>query len=201
MAPARFTGHSNVAAPTPGGKQTAANKNSSAAALLEPRIFKDARGAFWETYNERLVAEAGLPTRFVQDNFSLSKKNVVRGIHYQIRNTQGKLVRVTHGSVWDVAVDLRRSSPTFGKHVGVELSGENGRMFWIPEGFGHGFVALSDVAGFAYKVTEYYSPADERTLVWNDPALAISWPVSAEEAVVSDKDQKGSVLEHAEVFA
>lgn len=169
--------------------------------VLEPRIFKDTRGAFCETYNERLMLQAGLPTRWVQDNFSLSKKNVVRGIHYQIKNTQGKLVRVTHGAVWDVAVDLRRSSPTFGKYAGVELSGENGRMFWIPEGFGHGFVALSETAGFAYKVTEYYSPADERTLLWNDPALAIPWPVSPHDAIVSEKDQRGCPLKQAELFA
>lgn len=169
--------------------------------ILEPRIFMDARGAFFETYNERLMQQAGMPTRWVQDNFSLSKKNVVRGIHYQVQNTQGKLVRVTHGEVWDVAVDLRRSSDTFGQHVGVELSGENGRMLWIPEGFGHGFVALSDIAGFAYKVTGYYSPADERTVLWNDPSLAIPWPVSAEEAIVSDKDKQGRTLHEAELFA
>jgi dTDP-4-dehydrorhamnose 3,5-epimerase len=169
--------------------------------ILEPRIFRDARGAFSETYNECLMEEAGLPTRWVQDNFSLSKKNVVRGIHYQISNTQGKLVRVTHGAVWDVAVDLRRSSPSFGKHVGVELSSENGRMLWIPEGFGHGFVALSDIAGFAYKVTAYYSPADERTILWNDPALAIRWPFCSEEAIVAEKDRKGRLLDQAEVFA
>ena len=169
--------------------------------ILEPRIFKDERGAFCETYNERAMGQAGLPTHWVQDNFSVSKQNVVRGIHYQIQNTQGKLVRVTHGVVWDVAVDLRRSSPTFGKHVGVELSGENGRLFWIPEGFGHGFVALSDTAGFAYKVTKYYSPADERTLLWNDPAIAIPWPVSETDAVVSGKDQQGRTLDRAELFA
>jgi len=168
--------------------------------ILEPRIFKDERGAFCETYNENIMAQAGLPTHWVQDNFSVSKRNVVRGIHYQIRNTQGKLVRVTHGAVWDVAVDLRRNSPTFGKHVGVELSGDNGRMFWIPEGFGHGFVALSETAGFAYKVTAYYSPADERTLLWNDPSIAISWPVSGEDAIVSGKDQQGQTLDHAELF-
>jgi len=168
--------------------------------ILEPRIFKDERGAFCETYNERAMGQVGLPTHWVQDNFSVSKQNVVRGIHYQIQNTQGKLVRVTHGVVWDVAVDLRRSSPTFGKHVGVELSGENGRLFWIPEGFGHGFVALSDTAGFAYKVTEYYSPADERTLLWNDPAIAIPWPVSETDAVVSGKDQQGRTLDQAELF-
>jgi dTDP-4-dehydrorhamnose 3,5-epimerase len=169
--------------------------------ILEPRLFKDERGVFCETYNERAAQQAGLPTHWVQDNFSVSKKNVVRGIHYQIQNTQGKLVRVTHGAVWDVAVDLRRSSLTFGKHVGVELSSENGRMFWVPEGFGHGFVALSDMAGFAYKVTEYYSPADERTLLWNDPAVAIAWPISPQDAIVSAKDQQGPTLDKAELFA
>ncbi len=169
--------------------------------ILEPRQFKDERGAFCETYNERLLQQAGLPVHWVQDNFSVSKKNVVRGIHYQIKNTQGKLVRVTHGAVWDIAVDLRRSSPTFGKHVGVELSGDNGRLFWIPEGFGHAFVALTDVAGFAYKVTEYYSPADERTLLWNDPAVGLEWPVAAQDAIVSGKDQQGFTLDKAELFA
>jgi dTDP-4-dehydrorhamnose 3,5-epimerase len=169
--------------------------------ILEPRIFKDSRGAFHETYNERAMEQAGLPTHWVQDNFSISKKNVVRGIHYQIQKTQGKLVRVTHGTVWDVAVDLRRNSPTFGKHVGVELSGENSLLFWIPQGFGHGFVTLSETAGFAYKVTDYYSPADERTLLWNDPEIGISWPVSAEDAIVSDKDLQGQTMREAELFA
>ena len=169
--------------------------------ILEPKIFKDARGAFCETYNERVMQQAGLPTRWVQDNFSLSKKNVVRGLHYQTGKPQGKLVRVTHGTVWDVAVDLRRSSPTFGQHVSVELSGENGRMFWIPEGFGHGFVALSEIAGFAYKVTEYYSPADERTVLWSDEELGISWPVAVADAIVSDKDKQGRRLREAELFA
>jgi dTDP-4-dehydrorhamnose 3,5-epimerase len=168
--------------------------------ILEPRIFKDARGAFCETYNERAMAALELPTHWVQDNFSVSRKNVVRGIHYQIQNAQGKLVRVTHGVVWDVAVDLRRSSAAFGQHVGVELSGENGRMFWIPEGFGHGFVTLTEVAGFAYKVTDYYSPAGERTLLWNDPELGIEWPVSPADAIVSEKDQQGRPLREAELF-
>jgi dTDP-4-dehydrorhamnose 3,5-epimerase len=168
--------------------------------ILEPRVFKDARGSFCETYNESRMAEAGLPTRWVQDNFSISKKNVVRGIHYQVQNTQGKLVRVTHGTVWDVVVDLRRSSPTFGQHVAVKLSGENGRMFLIPEGFGHGFVVLSDIAGFAYKVTDYYSPTGERTLLWNDPELRIAWPISAADAIVSEKDQQGKLLRDAEIF-
>lgn len=169
--------------------------------LLTPAIYRDDRGAFIETYNQRIAAEAGLPTVWRQDNFSLSRKNVVRGIHYQIMQPQGKLVRVTHGAVWDVAVDLRRSSPAFGRHVGVELNGEDGQMLWIPEGFGHGFAVLSEVAGFAYKVTDYYSPVGERTIAWNDPDLAIPWPVSAADAIVSEKDRKGARLRDAEVFA
>ena len=148
----------------------------------------------------RRMAEAGLPTAWVQDNFSTSRKNVLRGIHYQIEQPQGKLVRVTHGAVLDVAVDLRRSSATFGKHVAAELSGENGRMFWIPEGFGHAFLVLSDVAGFAYKVTDYYSPAGERTILWNDPELGIEWPMRR-DVIVSEKDAKGKLLRDAEVFA
>ena len=169
--------------------------------LFTPAIYRDSRGAFWETWHERGMADAGLPARWVQDNFSLSKKNVVRGIHYQVIQPQGKLVRVTHGAVLDVAVDLRRSSPHFGKHVAVELTGDNGQMLWIPEGFGHGFLVLSDVAGFAYKVTDFYSPAGERTIVWNDPDIAIPWPIDAQTAIVSDKDAKGARLASAEVFA
>jgi len=125
---------------------------------------------------------------------------VLRGIHYQIGQPQGKLVRVTHGAVLDVAVDLRRSSSAFGRHVAVELSGENGEMLWIPEGFGHAFVVLTEVAGFAYKVTDYYAPAAERTIVWNDPDLAIPWPIAAEDAIVSDKDRRGAKLRDAEIF-
>jgi len=169
--------------------------------LFNPTIHRDSRGAFWETWNERGMADAGLSARWVQDNFSLSKKHVVRGIHYQVIQPQGKLVRVTHGAVLDVAVDLRRSSPHFGKHVAVELTGDNGQMLWIPEGFGHAFLVLSDVAGFAYKVTDFYSPAGERTIVWNDPDIAIPWPVDAQAAIVSDKDAKGALLATAEVFA
>jgi len=169
--------------------------------LLTPAIYRDSRGAFFESYNEKEMAAAGLPTAWPQDNFSLSKKNVLRGIHYQVIQPQGKLVRVTHGAVLDVAVDLRRSSPAFGRHVAVELSGENGKILWIPEGFGHAFLVLSDVAGFAYKVTDYYSPSGERTILWNDPDLAIPWPVSAGEAIVSDKDRKGAKLGDAEVFS
>jgi len=169
--------------------------------MLAPTIYRDLRGAFIETFNLRQMAEAGLPTNWVQDNFSISKKNVLRGIHYQIVQPQGKLVRVTQGAVLDVAVDLRRSSPAFGQHVAVELSGENGAMLWIPPGFGHGFLVLSDVAGFAYKVTDYYAPAGERTIVWNDPELAIPWPITEADAIVSEKDRKGASLRDAEVFA
>jgi dTDP-4-dehydrorhamnose 3,5-epimerase len=169
--------------------------------VITPPIFRDDRGAFSETFNSRRMAEAGLPTNWVQDNFSVSKKNVLRGIHYQMVQPQGKLVRVTHGAVLDVAVDLRRSSPTFGKHVAVELSQANGAMLWIPVGFGHAFLVLSDEAGFAYKVTDYYAPSGERTIVWNDADLAINWPVRAEDAIVSDKDRKGASLKEAEVFA
>ena len=168
--------------------------------LLTPTIHRDSRGAFMETFNLRQMAEAGLPTNWVQDNFSISKKNVVRAIHYQIMQPQGKLVRVAYGAVLDVAVDLRRSSPAFGKHVAVELGAENGAMLWIPVGFGHGFAVLSDEAGFAYKVTDYYSQAGERTIVWNDPELAIPWPVDPESAIVSEKDLRGASFSSAEVF-
>lgn len=168
--------------------------------IFTPRKFSDTRGSFWETYNERVMQEAGVSTEWKQDNTSVSLKNVIRGIHYQITQPQGKLVRVTYGAVFDVAVDLRRSSGTFGRHVSVELSEENGAMLWIPPGFGHGFAVLSESAGFAYKVTDYYSPSGERTIVWNDPKLAIPWPISAQDAVLSGKDQQGSRLVDAEVF-
>ncbi|MGC2161267.1 MAG: dTDP-4-dehydrorhamnose 3,5-epimerase [Silvibacterium sp.] len=169
--------------------------------VLTPRKLSDTRGAFWETYNERLMQEAGLPTQWKQDNTSVSARNVVRGIHYQVTQAQGKLVRVTYGAVFDVAVDLRRSSKTFGQHISVELSEENGAMLWIPPGFGHGFAVLSESAGFAYKVTDYYSPSGERTILWNDPKLAIAWPIAAKDAIVSAKDQEGSSFDQAEVFA
>lgn len=168
-------------------------------ALTAP-IYRDSRGEFCETFNLRKIIEAGLPTTWQQDNFSLSKKNVLRGIHYQISQPQGKLVRVTHGAALDVAVDLRRSSPTFSKHVAFELSAESGEMLWIPEGFGHAFLALTDEVGFAYKVTDYYHPAGERTILWNDPELAIPWPIGAKSAIVSDKDQSGRLLKDAELF-
>jgi len=168
--------------------------------VLTAPIYRDSRGEFCETFNLRKIAEAGLPTSWMQDNFSLSKKNVLRGIHYQIAQAQGKLVRVTHGAVLDVAVDLRRSSPTLAKHVAVELSAETGEMLWIPEGFGHAFLSLTDQVGFAYKVTDYYCPAGERTILWNDPELAIQWPIDAKQTIVSDKDQGGSLLKDAELF-
>jgi dTDP-4-dehydrorhamnose 3,5-epimerase len=169
--------------------------------VLTARFYRDSRGAFCETFNLRRMEEAGLPSVWLQDNFSLSKKNVLRGIHFQITQPQGKLVRITHGAVLDVAVDLRRSSSTFGKHAAVELTAESGEMLWIPEGFGHAFLALTDDVGFAYKVTDYYSPAGERTIVWNDPQLAIPWPIDPSDAIVSDKDRAGSLLRDAEIFA
>jgi dTDP-4-dehydrorhamnose 3,5-epimerase len=168
--------------------------------VLSSAVYRDQRGAFSETFNLRAMAEAGLHGPWVQDNFSLSSKNVIRGIHYQVVQPQGKLIRVTHGAVFDVAVDLRRGSATFAKHVAIELNGESGEMLWIPAGFGHGFLALTDVVGFAYKVTDYYSPQGERTILWNDPELAIPWPVAPESAIVSDKDRAGLVLREAEVF-
>lgn len=169
--------------------------------VLTPDIYRDNRGAFFETWNLRHMSEAGLPSDWVQDNFSISRKNVVRGIHYQIIQPQGKLVRVAYGAVLDVAVDLRRSSPTFGHHVAVELTAEKGEMLWIPAGFGHAFVVLTEEAGFAYKVTDYYSAGGERTILWNDPDLAISWPIDASRAIVSGKDSQGTPFRNAEVFA
>jgi dTDP-4-dehydrorhamnose 3,5-epimerase len=169
--------------------------------LLLPTVYRDDRGAFIETYNHRRMIEAGLPTLWVQDNFSVSRKSVLRGIHYQITQAQGKLVRVTHGAALDVAVDLRRSSSHFGRHVAVELNGESGAMLWIPVGFGHAFLALTEEVGFSYKVTDYYSKPGERTIAWNDPDLAIPWPVAAERLTISEKDLEGCSLRNAEVFA
>lgn len=168
--------------------------------LLEPRVFTDNRGEFLETYNEREMSALGLPTHWAQDNFSVSKRNVIRGIHYQISHPQGKLVRVAYGRALDVAVDLRRSAPTFGKYVAVELSGENHRMFWIPEGFGHAFIALTERVGFAYKTTEFYDAKAERTVLWNDPQIGIKWPINEAEAIISDKDRQGSLLRDSAVF-
>ena len=169
--------------------------------IIEPKVFGDERGFFFESYNRRQFAELiGRDVNFVQDNHSRSVKNVLRGLHYQIRQPQGKLVRVVQGAVFDVVVDIRRSSPTFGQHVTEELSAENKRMLWIPEGFAHGFVVISDTAEFLYKTTDYWAPEFERSIAWNDPAIAINWPIQGEPAL-SAKDQHGKLLEEAELFA
>lgn len=169
--------------------------------VIEPRCFRDERGVFFETFNLARMAELGLPTEWKQDNFSISKKSVVRGIHYQIGEAQGKLVRVVTGAALDVIVDLRRSSSTFGRHTTVELNGDGSRMVWIPEGFGHGFAALSETVALSYKVTEYYSPKAERTVLWDDPELGIDWKVNPDEAILSAKDRAGVPFAQAEVFA
>ncbi len=156
--------------------------------VIEPKVFGDERGFFLETYNEKPFRDVGLPTHFVQDNWSRSQKGVLRGIHFQNPNPQGKLVRVVTGAVWDVAVDLRRSSPTFGKWYGLELSFDNKRAFYVPPGFGHGFVTLSDTADFQYKCTGLYAPQDEVGLMWNDPDLGIRWPI--DQPQLSAKDLK-----------
>ena len=169
--------------------------------LIEPRVFGDDRGFFFESFNQARFDEAvGRPVNFVQDNHSRSVKNVLRGLHYQIQQPQGKLVRVVAGEVFDVAVDLRRSSPTFGQWVGAVLSAENKHQLWVPEGFGHGFVVLSDHAEFLYKTTDYYAPQFERCLRWNDPALAIDWRIQG-EPVLSAKDAQGLLLADADTFA
>ena len=168
--------------------------------LIEPRVFGDDRGFFFESYNARAFVEAtGVQTNFVQDNHSRSVRNVLRGLHYQIRQPQGKLVRVISGQVFDVAVDLRRSSPTFGQWASATLSGENKRMLWIPPGFGHGFAVTSDFAEFLYKATDYYAPAHERCIAWNDPEIGIDWPLQG-TPIVSEKDRRGVRLGDAEVF-
>lgn len=171
------------------------------AVLLEPKVFGDSRGFFFESFNQRQFNEAvGRDVTFVQDNHSRSTRHVLRGLHYQIQQTQGKLVRVVRGEVFDVAVDLRRSSPTFGQWVGECLSEENKRQLWIPEGFGHGFVVLSETAEFLYKTTDYYAPQFERTILWNDPSLAVEWPINA-PPVLSAKDLVGTPFQEAELFA
>ena len=171
------------------------------ALIIEPRVFGDARGFFMETWNAKVFAEAGLDLAFVQDNHSRSQKGVLRGLHFQNPGAQGKLVRVTKGAVFDFAVDLRKSSPTFGKWVGVELSAENKRMFWVPEGFGHGFLTLEDDTDFLYKCTAPYAPQSEHTLMWNDPAVGIEWSDLGMAPLVSDKDARGTSLAEAAVFA
>jgi dTDP-4-dehydrorhamnose 3,5-epimerase len=169
--------------------------------LLEPKVFGDDRGFFFESFNQRKFAElTGRDVYFVQDNHSRSVKNVLRGLHYQIQHPQGKLVRVVQGAVLDVAVDIRKSSPTFGQHIAMELSAENKRMLWIPEGFAHGFVVLSDAAELLYKTTDYWFQEHERSLRWDDPALAIDWKLQT-TPVLSGKDAQGKTLAETEHFA
>jgi len=167
--------------------------------ILEPRVFGDERGFFFESYNQQSMAEIGITERFVQDNHSSSSRNVLRGLHYQLRNPQGKLVRVVEGEILDVAVDLRRNSPTFGHSEAVRLSGENKRMLWIPVGFAHGFLVLSERAQVLYKATDFYSPEHERTVAWNDPDLNIRWELYG-EPIVSTKDQRGVSFREAEYY-
>ncbi|MEK9951492.1 MAG: dTDP-4-dehydrorhamnose 3,5-epimerase [Curvibacter sp.] len=168
--------------------------------ILEPKVFGDARGFFFESYNARAFAQAtGLDLNFVQDNHSRSARGVLRGLHYQLKQPQGKLVRVVRGSVYDVAVDVRRSSPTYGRWVGVELSESNHRQLWVPAGFAHGFLVTSESADFLYKTTDYYAPEHERCIAWNDPAIGIEWPLTG-APVLSGKDQQGVSLAQAEVY-
>ncbi|WP_372764327.1 dTDP-4-dehydrorhamnose 3,5-epimerase [Litorivivens sp.] len=169
--------------------------------VIEPKVFGDERGFFMETWQAGRYEEAGVAGVFVQDNHSRSRQGILRGLHYQIQNPQGKLVRVTEGEVFDVAVDLRRQSATFGQWYGVTLSGSNHRQFWVPPGFAHGFYVLSETADFVYKCTDYYSPEYERSLLWNDPEIGIDWPlVDAASPILSDKDRAGQTLADAEVF-
>jgi len=168
--------------------------------LIRPKFIRDERGFFVETFRADRLAAAGIDITFVQDNHSRSSRGVLRGLHYQIRHPQGKLVRVSHGSVFDVAVDLRRSSPTFGQWVGAELSGENFRQMWIPAGFAHGFLVLSETADFLYKTTDYYAPEHERSLLWNDPAVGIEWPLAGIEPRLAAKDVAGLQLASCEAF-
>jgi dTDP-4-dehydrorhamnose 3,5-epimerase len=168
--------------------------------ILEPKVFGDARGFFMESFNLRTFSEVtGLSPTFVQDNHSKSARGVLRGLHYQIRQAQGKLVRVVQGEIFDVAVDIRRGSPTFGQWVGAHLSAENKHQIWVPVGFAHGFLVLSDTAEVIYKTTDYYAPAEERCIAWNDPAIGITWPWSG-EPLLSEKDRRGASLGTADVF-
>jgi dTDP-4-dehydrorhamnose 3,5-epimerase len=169
--------------------------------ILEPKVFGDARGFFQETWNAKVFADIGIDAQFVQDNHSRSAKGILRGLHYQLQEPQGKLVRVTSGRVFDVAVDIRRSSPHFGRWTGVELSGENKRMFWVPPGFAHGFVALEDETDFLYKCTALYAPQWDRSIAWNDPAIGIEWPLEGLAPQLSAKDTAAIALKDAEVFA
>lgn len=168
--------------------------------LIEPKVFTDERGCFFESWNRRMFESLGIEAEFVQDNQSRSVRKVLRGLHYQIERPQGKLVRVVVGEVFDVAVDIRKSSPTFGKWVGFTLSAANARMAWIPPGFAHGFLTLSESAEFLYKTTDYWYPEHERTILWNDPTLGIAWP-QIDDPILSPKDQAGIVLSNAETEA
>ncbi|SDY55775.1 dTDP-4-dehydrorhamnose 3,5-epimerase [Variovorax sp. YR634] len=169
--------------------------------VIEPKVFGDARGFFYESFNGKVFDEAvGRHVEFVQDNHSRSAKGVLRGLHYQLTQTQGKLVRVVRGAVFDVAVDIRRSSPTFGKWVGVELTEENHRQLWVPEGFAHGFFVLSETADFLYKTTDFYAPAAERCILWNDSTLNIAWPLTDIPPKLSEKDRSGLLLNVAMLF-
>ena len=169
--------------------------------IIEPRVFGDTRGFFFESFNQRAFNLAtGLDVNFVQDNHSRSSKGVLRGLHYQIQQPQGKLVRVVRGSVFDVTVDLRKSSPTFGQWAGVELTEDNHRQLWVPPGFAHGFYVLSDSADFLYKTTDYYAPEFECSLIWNDPTIGIEWPLNT-QPIISAKDAQGKKLADAEVFS
>ncbi len=169
--------------------------------IIEPKVFGDARGFFFESFNQKAFKHAtGLDVNFVQDNHSRSAKGVLRGLHYQIEQAQGKLVRVVRGAVFDVAVDLRRSSATFGQWVGAELTEENSRQMWVPPGFAHGFLTLSDSADFLYKTTDYYAPEFERCVAWDDPELAVVWPLAGHAPLISGKDRAGVPLSRAQVF-
>ena len=168
--------------------------------VLEPRVFGDERGFFLESYNQRVFRETtGIDANFVQDNHSRSARNVLRGLHYQLKQAQGKLIRVVAGEVFDVAVDLRRSSPRYGRWMGQRLSADNKRMLWIPPGFAHGFLALSEFAEVLYKATDYYTPEHERCVLWNDPDIGVDWPLTG-LPLVSEKDSRGVALKHAETF-
>ena len=168
--------------------------------IIEPKVFGDARGFFFESFNQKVFNEAtGLQAEFVQDNHSRSAKGVLRGLHYQLQQPQGKLVRVVRGAVFDVAVDIRKSSPTWGQWTGIELSEDNHRQFWVPPGFAHGFVVLSESAEFLYKTTDYWFPEHERSLLWNDPAVGIDWPIDFKPQLAA-KDQAGKLLREADVF-
>jgi dTDP-4-dehydrorhamnose 3,5-epimerase len=167
--------------------------------VIEPRVFNDDRGFFFESWNARALAQAGIDAAFVQDNHSRSRRGVLRGLHYQIEHAQGKLVRAVIGEAFDVVVDLRRSSPTFGRAVGIALSADNRKMLWVPPGFAHGFLAVSESVDFLYKTTDYWYPQHERTLLWNDPALGIAWPIEG-APVLTAKDVAGAPLAQAEVY-